>query len=586
MRVHTKIICTIGPSVATVDKMLELIDAGMNVARLNFSHGTHEEHLERINMLKEARRKAKRPLAIMLDTKGPEIRVGILKDKEMKVHAKDVLSLVGKSSSFENELLIEPFEALSGVKKKMKILFDDGYIISRVVGVEKKRILVEIENDGVIKSRKGVNIPDAEINLPALTQKDIEDLSFGSKEGIDIVAASFIRSAEHVLSIKKLLLEEGKKDIPIIAKIENIQGIENFDAILAVSDGIMVARGDLGVEINIGLVPKIQKDIIRKATAAFKPVIIATQMLESMINNPRPTRAEVSDVANAIYDSASAVMLSGETAAGKYPIEVVKQMKNIVKHTEEDFHYLDFFNHTSKGEYYDVSTAVSIAAVKTAYTSSARAIFVYTSSGFTARLISALRPRLPIVALTADETTYHQLSLYWGVVPVLTKSCKCENEAFVKMAKFAEEEGIVSFGDLVVATTGMPFGKKGSTNMMMVESIGNILVRGMRGHGKQKTGEVLVVHFKKEYKAEDVNGKILIIPRCDETYLPLMKAALAIVLQNQVGDIYSEKYAIEVAKQHNIALLIRADNAMTILNDKQRVVIDPERGLIYSNDRL
>jgi len=582
MRVHTKIICTIGPAVATVDKMLSLIEAGMNVARLNFSHGTQAEHLEKINMLKEARKRAKKPLAIMLDTKGPEIRVGILKDKEKKVKTKEVLSLVKAEKNFENELIIEPFEALSGVSPGMKILFDDGYIISKVVGVEKHRIVVEIENDGVIKSRKGVNAPDAEINLPALTEKDIEDLRFGSKEGIDIVAASFIRSAEHVLSIKKLLLEEGKKDIPIIAKIENIQGIENFDAILAVSDGIMVARGDLGVEINIGLVPKLQKDMIRKATAAFKPIIIATQMLESMINNPRPTRAEVSDVANAIYDSASAVMLSGETAAGKYPIEVVKQMKNIVKHTEEDFHYLEFFNTASRGEYYDVSTAVSIAAVKTAYTSFAKAIFVYTSSGFTARLISALRPRLPIVALTADEATYHQLSLFWGVIPVLTERCKCENEAFIKMAEFAQEEGIVSFGDLVVATTGMPFGKKGSTNMLMVESIGKILVRGMRGNGKQKTGEVLIVHFKKEYKVEDMSGKILVIPRCDESYLPLMQKALAIILQNQPGDVYSEKYAIEVAKKHDISLLVRADNAMTILNDKEKVVVDPQRGLVYS----
>ena len=328
-KIHTKIICTMGPSVNSIEKISELIQAGMNVARLNFSHGTHEQHQEIIRKIKKAREKLQKPVAILLDTKGPEIRIGKVKNEEIKVKEKDILRLVKNNTDKEKDIPVFPFEVLENIKPEIKVL---SMMVILFLGLLERKGFYRsrIENSGVIKSGKGVNIPQAELNLPAVTEKDVQDLRFGCQNDIDIIAASFIRSAEHVLTIKKLLAEEKRPDIPIIAKVENIQGVENFDAILEVADGIMIARGDLGVEINVGQVPRIQKIIIRKCYLAFKPVVTATQMLESMINNPRPTRAEVSDVANAIYDSTSLVMLSGETAIGKYPLEVVKQMKNII----------------------------------------------------------------------------------------------------------------------------------------------------------------------------------------------------------------------------------------------------------------
>lgn len=581
MHIHTKIICTIGPAVDSVEKMIELINAGMNVARLNFSHGTHEKHLETIKRLKEARAKTLQPLAIMLDTKGPEIRVGKLINDAVEVAPHNTIKIVREAK--RGEISIHPFEVLETVEVGMQILFDDGYIISKVVEKDTESVTIEILNEGVIKSGKGVNIPEADLNLPPVTENDVADLKFGCKHEIDIVAASFIRSAEHVLAIKKLLAEEGRPDIPIIAKIENMQGIKNFDAILEVADGIMIARGDLGVEINLGMVPRLQKMMIKKVYRAFKPAVTATQMLESMIVNPRPTRAEVSDVANAIYDSTSAVMLSGETAVGKYPVEVVKQMKNVIKHTEEDFDYLDFFNHRARIEYSDVSASVAIAAVKMAYNVGAKALFVYTSSGFTARLISALRPNKPIVALTSNKKTYHQLAIMWGVFPVFVENCQSEDEAFVVMSNFAKAQGLVIFGDLVVTTAGVPFGKKGSTNMVMVSNIGHILVRGAKGHGRKTEGKIIIVMSKKEVKPEDVKDKIIVIPRCDESYLSLMKEAAGVILQNQQGDTVSEKYATFVSKSFDISLLVRADNAISILADQDVVILDPKRGLVYKN---
>lgn len=580
MRTRTKIICTIGPAVNELDKIFELIEAGMDVARINFSHGSHSEHGETIKKLKIAREKCGRPLAILLDTKGPEIRVAKVYNDEIEVKENDHFFIVREWKN-KNDIAVVPFDAFSTVQEGMTILIDDGYIISRVIKKEAHRFEIEVKNAGVIKSRKGVNIPEAEVNLPPLTENDVEDLKFGCKNGVDLIAASFIRSAENVLAIKKLLLEEGCPDIPVLAKIENMQGVANFDSILEVADGIMVARGDLGVEVNLGLVPKLQKMMIKKCYRAYKPVVTATQMLESMIHNPRPTRAEVSDVANAIYDSSTAVMLSGETAVGKYPVQVVGHMKNIIKHTEEDFDYVGFFNHSARTDFNDISTSVAIAAVKTAYSAGAKAIFAYTTSGFTARLISSLRPSIPIIALSRHEKSYHQLALQWGVVPVFCNHCDSEQEAFGIMSEYAQKAGIVSFGDLVVTTAGVPFGKKGSTNMMMVGSIGNILVRGAKGYGRKVEGEVYIDFSLKSCDLQKIRKKIVVIPRADESYLPVMREALGIVLQNQQGDTVSEKFAIDVARQYDLSLVVRAENAMSILSSGEIVVLDPKRSLIY-----
>ncbi len=575
MFTHTKIVCTIGPAVDSYEKILALIDAGMNVARLNFSHGTHEEHLRRINYLKKAREERGVPLAIMVDTQGPKIRVDRLPGDAISLKA-------GQKIRIPEDISVHPLEVVDTMEAGLKVLFDDGYIIAQVVEKRSAGATLQILNAGVLKSGKGVCIPGADINLPALTPDDIEDLQFGCKHDVDLVAASFIRSAHHVLSIKELLAKAGKPEILLIAKIESTQGVENFDSIVQVADGIMVARGDLGVELDLALVPKLQKMMIRKCYQACKPVITATQMLESMINNPRPTRAEVSDVANAIYDCTSCVMLSGETAVGQYPIETVQRMKSIVQEAESDFNYPAFFELNSQRDYHDVSSAVSVAAVKMAYSTSAKAIFAFTASGQTARLVSRHRPAMPIIAVTPLKKTYNQFALNWGIIPIYSPGCKDAKEAFSVASQFARSRKLISFGDLVVVTAGDPFGKKGTTNMVLVENIGEVLVRGHKGSGPKVTGQVLFILAPEAVDPAQLKGRIVVIPHCDNTFLPLLKEAAGVILQNYIGDTASEKYVTLIAKTYDISVMSRADGAISILKEGEEVTLDPQRGLVYS----
>lgn len=581
MLTHTKIICTIGPSVASYEKMIELLDAGMNVARLNFSHGTHEEHLRNINNLKRAREEKKLPLAIMLDTHGPKIRVGKLPQDAIVLQAKQRIKVVAGEKGGADDIPIHPVEVFEALQVGVKVLFDDGYITSVVVEKENHEVIVEIQNPGVLKSGKGVNIPGAAIPLPALTEGDVDDIKFGCKHDIDIIAGSYVRSAHHILAIKDLIAKAGKPEILVIAKIESTQGVENFDSIVQVADGIMVARGDLGVEVDLALVPKLQKMMIRKCYQACKPVITATQMLESMISNPRPTRAEVSDVANAIYDGTSAVMLSGETAVGKYPIETVKRMRSIVEEAEADFDFPSFFEKNSGRDYHDISSAVSAAAVKTAYGTNAKAIFAFTTSGQTARLVSRLRPPMPVIAVTPKIKNYHQLAFNWGVFPVHCEGCKNSKEAFSAASHYALAHHIISFGDVVVVTAGAPFGKKGTTNMMMVENVGEILVRGHKGFGHKVSGRVIFVLAPEAFDPDQLEGRLVVIPHCDNTFLPILKQAAGVILQNFIGDTASEKYAILAAKTFEISVMSRADGAMSLLREGEEVTLDPQRGLIY-----
>lgn len=580
---RTKIICTIGPSVNTFEKIIELIEAGMDGARLNFSHGNHEEHLIVFNRLKEARKQLKKPLSIILDTKGPEIRIGKIKNKEEHLKSGQRWLLVKETIEGDSERVsITPSSVLDEIKEGTTILFDDGYISSNVIARTPEGILVEIRNGGIIRSNKGVNIPDGHLNLPAMTERDIEDICFGCENDVDIIAASFVRSADHVLEIKKLVASKNKPNILVMAKIENREGIQNFDSIVQVADGIMIARGDLGVEVPLSEVPRLQKMMIRKSYLAGKPAITATQMLESMINNPRPTRAEASDVANAIYDSTSAVMLSGETAVGKYPLEVVKVMTDIIKAAEEDFNYRDFFNHHRDLIYHDVPSAVTLATVKAAYTSSAKAIFAFTHRGATARLLSRLRPPIPIVAMTPIESCFHQLACNWGVIPFLGEPYTNLVDAFSRVSHFALESGIVHNGDLVVVNAGSPFGISGTTNMMILESIGDVLVRGGIGFGKRIHGNVAIVLSSEAEKPYRIKDKIIAITKCDESYLSLLHESLAIILQNHIDDTLSEKYALEMAKKLNKTILVRADAACKVLKEGQLVTIEPEKGLIYN----
>jgi pyruvate kinase len=582
MMIKTKIICTIGPSVNTIEKMIALMDAGMNVARLNFSHGTQEEHLRIINDLKQARSSLNRPMAIMLDTKGPEIRLGSIQEGHLTLKSGQKWHLLKyETVGDDTQVSLYPPNILNQLEVGTCVLFDDGYISSHIIEKTNEGVVVEIDNGGMIRSGKGVNIPNTHLDLPAVTAKDIADIKFGCQQDIDIIAASFVRSAEHVLTIKKILADEKKYNILVIAKIENSEGVQNFDNIVQAADGIMIARGDLGVEVPLSHVPRLQKMMIRKSYLAGKPVVTATQMLESMINNPRPTRAETSDVANAIYDSASAVMLSGETAIGRYPIETVNVMRSIIEEAEADFNYRAFFDQHAPLVYHDVPSAVTLATVKTAYSSNAKAIFAFTRGGSTARLLSRLRPKMPIIAMTDQEKSYHQMAFNWGVIPFYYPICHTLREGFDKISGFALEKHLVSYGDLVVMTAGTPFGISGTTNMMIVESIGDVLVRGHVGYGHRVHGKAVIVLAPETKEPYAVKDQLLVIAKCDESYLPLIQEAAGIILQNHINDIASEKYAKKMALSLDKPLLLRADAACLTLKEGQLVTLDPEKALVY-----
>ncbi len=467
---RTKIVCTIGPAVLKFETMVALMEAGMDVARLNFSHGVEEEHHRSIQNLKKAREKLGRPMAIMVDTQGPEVRIGKVHNDAIPIAPKQRLKFALEGDGIET-IAIHPVEVFSVLRVGLRVLFDDGYLIADVIEKGPKFAVLEMQNGGTLKSGKKMNLPGVHLPIPAMTPKDIADIQFACQHDVEVVAGSFIRSAEHILAIRKELEKHGKPNILVVAKIESTEGIEQFDKIVEVADGIMIARGDLGVELDLALVPKLQKMMIRKCFQASKPSITATQMLESMITNPRPTRAEVSDVANAIYDATSCIMLSGETAVGKYPIETVQRMRSIAQEAESDFDYRAFFEHRSQCEESDLSSAIAMAAVKTAYGAKAKAIFSFTATGATARLVSRLRPEMPIIALTDDPSTYHQLALNWGVVPLLGGRCDNFRQAFALASNLALARGLIAVGDVVVVTTGTPFGQKGSTNTMVVETI-------------------------------------------------------------------------------------------------------------------
>ncbi|MEX0961638.1 MAG: pyruvate kinase [Simkaniaceae bacterium] len=577
---RTKIICTIGPSCSSEKMIDKLLLAGMNVARLNFSHGTHEDHGRLIERLKNAREKRKVPLAIMLDTKGPELRVGKLLNDEISLQAKQKIKLVPHSPKESDEIPILPKSVLQDLKKGMHILFDDGYVSTKVIEVQKDKVIVEVENPGILKSHKGINIPHENISLPAMTEQDIEDIQFGCDQDIDIIAASFIRSPEHIMEIRRHVAAQKNSDVLILAKIENAEGVKNFDGILQVSDGIMVARGDLGVEMPLERVPNLQKMMIKKCYHLGKPVITATQMLESMIHSPRPTRAEVSDVANAIYDSTSAVMLSGETAVGKYPIQTVKMMRGVIEEAEKEFGYEEFFSHDIRKDYFDVSASVALATVKTAYSSKAKAIFAFTSSGKTARAMSRFRPRQPILALTPNRKSYHQMAINWGLVPFIDHVSNVK-EGFESACCFALQTKLARYGDLVVISAGSPFGITGTTNTMIVENIGDVLVRGQASRGKRVFGQITLILSADPRKRYHTRGKIVVLSTCDEAYLTHFKHATGIVLENHPDDTKSERYAKNIASTLDIPLLARADGASDILQEGQLVTLDPVKGLIF-----
>ena len=454
----TKIICTMGPNTDKKTVMKSLVKNGMNVARFNFSHGDHEEQRERMNLLKNVREELDRPVAILLDTKGPEIRTGLLEGgkKVTLKEGSEFILYTEEMTGNETGCCVTYPGLAKDVKPGDRILIDDGLIELKVKQIKSGNIVCHVENGGELGERKGVNVPNVKVKLPAVTEKDIDDILFGIQQDIDFIAASFIRSAKGVKEIRKILKENHAEHISIIAKIENAEGVENIDEIIETSDGIMVARGDLGVEIPAQEVPHIQKMIIMKCNERYVPVITATQMLDSMIRNPRPTRAEVADVANAIYDGTDAVMLSGETAAGKYPIEALKMMNEIAENTEQYVDYEKYIHHRTMYEQSKISSAIGIASVRTARNIGAACIVTPTMSGKTARLISNFRPSMPIYAVTPNEMVQHKMQLYWGVIPLKGYIKDTTENIIVNAMETIKRKRLVRKGQTVVITAGDP----------------------------------------------------------------------------------------------------------------------------------
>lgn len=470
---RTKIVCTLGPASDKEETLRDLINNGLNVCRFNFSHGTHEEHKVRMDLVKKVRTDLAQSIAILLDTKGPEIRTGDFDLPEVLLEEGQKFTITMDEVLGNKEKCTVTYKHLSkDVVSGDTILIDDGLIGLRVDEVKGDEILCTVQNSGVVKNHKGVNVPGVKINLPALTDKDISDIEFGIAQGIDYIAASFVRKASDVLAIKEVLENNNAKHIQIISKIENQEGVDNIDSILNVSDGIMVARGDLGVEIPTEEIPIAQKMMIKKCNEVGKPVITATQMLDSMIRNPRPTRAEVTDVANAIYDGTDAIMLSGETAAGKYPAEAVKTMATIAKRTEKTIDYNQLLKKRKIADI-TVTNAISHATCTTATDLNASSIITFTSSGHTARMVSKFRPQCPIIATTEDEGVMRLLALTWGVYPVKTSNVGSTDEIIDKSIDAVKKINHLNVGDLVVITAGVPVGVSGTTNLIKVHAITN-----------------------------------------------------------------------------------------------------------------
>ncbi|MCM1145222.1 MAG: pyruvate kinase [Blautia sp.] len=468
----TKIVCTLGPATDEEGVLRQLMLEGMNVARCNFSHGVYEDHKKRMDMVKKLRKEIGKPVALLLDTKGPEVRVRQFKDGKVTLEAGQLFTLTSEEVEGTQEKVSVTYSRLyEDLEVGMKVLMDDGLIEMRVEKVERENIVCRVINGGALSNNKGINVPDVNLSMPYLSEKDREDILFGISQDVDFIAASFVQNKEDILQLRRLLAKNGGEDIKIIAKIENRQGVENIDEIIEASDGIMVARGDMGVEIPCEEVPVIQKMIIKKVYEVGKQVITATQMLESMVKNPRPTRAEAADIANAVYDGTSAIMLSGETAAGAYPVEAVKMMVRIAERTEQDIDYRKRFFARDRKANPDITDAICHAACTTALDLNARAIVTVTKSGRSAKMVAGYRPVSEIIGCTTSEKVCRQLGLTWGVNPILIQEEKDVFDLFDHAIQAAKERNLLEKGDIAVIPSGVPIGMSGTTNMLKVQVV-------------------------------------------------------------------------------------------------------------------
>ena len=532
----TKIICTLGPSTDKGDVLRELIANGMNVARFNFSHGSYEEHGGRLANLKALREELGKPVAALLDTKGPEIRLKEFKNGVEMLEAGQTFTLTTREVEGTKEICSVTYKDLPhDVHEGGTIMLDDGLIMLRIEKVTDTDITCTVLNSGKIKTKKGVNVPGVHLSMPYLSQKDREDIIFGIQNGFDFIAASFVRTAQDVYDIRNLL-NEYDSNIRIIAKIENREGVNNIDSILSAADAVMVARGDLGVEIDFTELPGIQKNIIDRSFSFGKPIVTATQMLDSMMVNPRPTRAEISDVANAIYDGTSAIMLSGETAAGAYPVEALKTMSAIAERTEQENHSRFAPLTESTNGKISVSDATAHAACLTAKDVNAAAIVTVSESGNTARLLSKYRPTQPIIACVMNEQVQRQLSLSWGITSLLMGPAKSTDELIEMSTALAQKNGYLHNGELAVVTAGVPVGVSGTTNMIKIHMVGNCLSTGV-GVGRENadltsaSGKACVCRTLDEVRAKFKPGMVLVVPSTTNEMLEYVRDAAALVVE-------------------------------------------------------
>ncbi len=573
----TKIVCTIGPASDDLKTLKGLLLSGMNVARLNFSHGTHEEHARRIAMIRRAAEETEKNVALMLDTKGPEIRLGFFKEEPVYLEQGARVTLTTEEIKGNRERIPVTYGGLPrDVRKGDTILLDDGLIELEVLSALAREILCRVVNGGEITSQKGVNVPGAALNLPALTDKDIEDIKFGIEHNFDFLAASFVRKAADVLDIRRVLEESGAQ-IDIISKIENREAVQNLEEIIKVSDGVMVARGDLGVEIPVEEVPLVQKTIIKLCNRAGKPVVTATQMLESMLHKPRPTRAEASDVANAIFDGTDAVMLSGETAAGKYPLEAVRTMARIAERAEAALQYGEILGEKRCVSQRTVTDAISYASCATAQDLGAAAIITSTESGHTARMVSKYRPQAPVVAVTPHAGVMRKLALTWGVQPLLAASKRNTDEMMSTAVEVSLKAGLIKGGDLVVFTAGIPVGVRGTTNLIRVLTVGDILARGTGIGSRAVTGSVRLARSAREALEKVQSGDILVTTDTDMDFIPAIQKAGAVV--TEVGGLTS--HAAIVCLEFGKPVIVGVEGASALLPDGATVTVDGLRGLIY-----
>ncbi|MES3703899.1 pyruvate kinase [Staphylococcus arlettae] len=576
----TKIVCTIGPASESEEMLEKLMKAGMNVARLNFSHGDHAEHQARIDSIRRVSKRLGKTVAILLDTKGPEIRTHNMKNGGIELEkGTEVIVSMTEVEGTPEKFSVTYDNLINDVDEGSYILLDDGLIELQVKQINKDQneVVCDVLNTGELKNKKGVNLPGVKVNLPGITDKDAEDIVFGIQQEVDFIAASFVRRPSDVLDIRKLLEDNNNETISIIPKIENQEGIDNIEAILEVSDGLMVARGDMGVEIPPESVPMVQKDLIRKCNKLGKPVITATQMLDSMQRNPRATRAEASDVANAIYDGTDAVMLSGETAAGSYPEEAVKTMRNIAVSAEAAQDYKKLLSDRTKLVQTSLVNAIGVSVAHTALNLNVKAIVAATESGSTARTISKYRPKSDIIAVTPKGFTARQCALVWGVYPVVKEGRKTTDALLNNAVATAVETERVNNGDLIIITAGVPTGEQGTTNMMKLHLIGDEIASG-QGIGRNSVvGHTLVVNSASDLEGKDLSDKIIVTKSVDETLVPYIENAIGLITEE--NGITSPSAIIGLEK--GIPTIVGVDNATTEIQDDAFVTVDANQGKLF-----